>query len=505
MPHGAGRLFQQYLVDAYAKIESQRLDWVRANQQKLRMETLSGLLDFLAPSAPLDAPPMSASPGTEPTSTPLLGKSIILPATFGGSPRALHQTYLDSMCIVSHFGKPDYLITMTANPSWTEITANLRPGETAADRPDLVARVFHSKLSHLLHMLTRDGFLGKAVAWTWVVEFQKRGLPHAHILLIVRSQDKPTTAAHIDEVVSAELPDPISQPELYRLVETHMIHGPCGHLNPHCPCMQDGVCTKNYPKQFLPETRIKEGGYPAYRRRETQPLRTAKKGVLDTRSVVPHNLGLLETFDCHLNVEVCTSIRAVKYLYKYTYKGPDRSCLERSIDEVSQYLDSRYCGAPEAAWRVFGFPLHGRSHHVERLPVHLPLRKNVLFQHGFESEAANKALARDSKLEAWFKLNASAENCSDAIAALIKSLRYPEVPKYFTWHAKTCSWKPREKISKEFLFVSKHSGGKHLGCGPALVRMFACTFALLPACVLVACIYVKLSFAGSWLHDYDTP
>ena len=136
-------------------------------------------------------------------------------------------------------------------------------------------------------------------------------------------------------------------------------------------------------------------------------------------------------------------------MYKYTYKGPDRSCLERSVDEVSQYLDSRYCGAPEAAWRVFGFPLHGRSHHVERLPVHLPLCKNVLFEQGFESEAATNALSRDSKLEAWFKLNASADCHTPEIAALIRSLRYPDVPKHFTWHAPTCSWKPREKIGKE--------------------------------------------------------
>ena len=37
LPHGAGRLFQQYLVDAYTKVESERLEWVRRNQDKLRM------------------------------------------------------------------------------------------------------------------------------------------------------------------------------------------------------------------------------------------------------------------------------------------------------------------------------------------------------------------------------------------------------------------------------------------------------------------------------------
>eukprot|EP00959_Pyramimonas_sp_CCMP1952_P100794 2108639-Pyramimonas_sp.AAC.1 len=71
---------------------------------------------------------------------------------------------------------------------------------------------------------------------------------------------------------------------------------------------------------------------------------------------------------CHLNVEVCTSIKAVKYLHKYTNKGPDRACLQKVHDEVSDYVDSRYVGAPEAAWRLMGFELHGQSHAVERLP-----------------------------------------------------------------------------------------------------------------------------------------
>ena len=45
MPHAGGRLFQQYVVDAYCKIEAQRLDWVEKNQDKLRTETLQGRLD----------------------------------------------------------------------------------------------------------------------------------------------------------------------------------------------------------------------------------------------------------------------------------------------------------------------------------------------------------------------------------------------------------------------------------------------------------------------------
>ena len=80
-------------------------------------------------------------------------------------------------------GQPDAFVTMTCNPEWPEIKNNLLPGETANDRPDLVARVFYLKLQSLLIDL-RSCF-GRAVGVMHAVEWQKRGLPHAHILVIL--------------------------------------------------------------------------------------------------------------------------------------------------------------------------------------------------------------------------------------------------------------------------------------------------------------------------------
>lgn len=55
-----------------------------------------------------------------------------------------------------------------------------------------------------------------------------------------------------------------------------------------------------------------------------------KKGrhELDNRWVVPYNPYLCQKFDCHINVEVCATIKAVKYIYKYVYKGHDRAQVE---------------------------------------------------------------------------------------------------------------------------------------------------------------------------------
>lgn len=252
-----------------------------------------------------------------------MGKPIFLPASFTGGPRHLHQCYLDSMTLVSTFGRPGFFITMTASPKWKEVQANLRPGEQAHNRPDLMARVFREKLKHLLHVLTVEGWLGKTVAHTYVIEFQKRGLPHAHILLIMAKESTPKSPADIDRVVSAEIPTGENETELRVLVEGCMMHGPCGDMNPNCPCMRDGVCTKKYPKEFLETTVWCENGYPSYRRREFAGGHriVSSNGLQDNRWVVPYNKRLLNTFKCHLNVEVCSSIKAVKYLYKYTYKG----------------------------------------------------------------------------------------------------------------------------------------------------------------------------------------
>ena len=40
-----GRLSQQYYVDNYVKIESQRLKWIHFNQQTIRSEIYQGLQD----------------------------------------------------------------------------------------------------------------------------------------------------------------------------------------------------------------------------------------------------------------------------------------------------------------------------------------------------------------------------------------------------------------------------------------------------------------------------
>ena len=153
---------------------------------------------------------------------------------------------------------------MTCNTHWPEIRENLALGQKTQDRPDLVARVFKLKKDQLLNDLVQGGLMGLHIAHLAVIEFTKKGLPHVHILLMVAG-DQIRTAEDINCVISAELPpDPdelgltVEQKDqrqrLQNIVVTNMIHGPCGTLNPKAQCMEDGKCTKHYPKPFVAHT-----------------------------------------------------------------------------------------------------------------------------------------------------------------------------------------------------------------------------------------------------------
>ena len=154
--HLGGRLFQQYLVDMYIKLEQTRLDFYRLNQKKIRCELYQGIYDCVR---------------SEENRAKEVGKRIVLPASFIGGPRDMRRRYMDAMALVQRFGKPDIFITITCNPDWQEIKDNLKEGQTAQDRPDLVARVFRGKLQDLKKELFVKEKFGKVIAHVHVVEF----------------------------------------------------------------------------------------------------------------------------------------------------------------------------------------------------------------------------------------------------------------------------------------------------------------------------------------------
>ena len=89
---------------AFAKIESQRLQYLQTHQSELRAELYQNLTDHVS----------SGDNGP-------VGTKVILPSSFTGGRRNMSCNYQDAMAIVRVFGRPDLFITMTCNPSHPDI------------------------------------------------------------------------------------------------------------------------------------------------------------------------------------------------------------------------------------------------------------------------------------------------------------------------------------------------------------------------------------------------
>ena len=126
-------------------------------------------------------------------------------------------------------------------------------------------------------------FLLDRIVVVYTIEFQKRGLPHAHIVLWLAPADKLLTVDEIDDVICAEIPDKLTDQVGYKAVSQFMMHGPCGAANPKCPCMSNGQCTKHYPKHFSDVTVMDADGYARYRRRDTKQTVECNNIHLDNR------------------------------------------------------------------------------------------------------------------------------------------------------------------------------------------------------------------------------
>ncbi|XP_014678517.1 PREDICTED: uncharacterized protein LOC106818313 [Priapulus caudatus] len=327
----AKRLFQEYCCMAFATAENQRLFYLKNNQKKLRAELYNNICDMV------HAHDAAGKPGD-----PAFGKPVILPPSFAGGPREMHRRFQDAMAIVRKYHRPDLFITMTCNPGWKEIKHALLPNQTPTDRLDIVARVFKEKLRAFLDEIIKDGIIGKVTAHLYVVEFQKRGLPHAHILIILRQDCRLHKAEDVDKVVCAELPpDPLSFEEgslqrqqtqrLQNIILQCMLHGPCGSQYANAPCMKNGMCDKGYRKAFNKETDWNtHETYPTYRRRSPQQGGRQifyKNRKVDNSWVVPYNPYTSTRYNAHINCEACCSALAAKYLFKYVHKGPDRAMM----------------------------------------------------------------------------------------------------------------------------------------------------------------------------------
>ncbi|XP_024007763.1 uncharacterized protein LOC112083883 [Eutrema salsugineum] len=429
----SGRLYQQFLVDAYTMVESNRLRYIWHNQKKLRCDSF-------------DKIEQSGERGNNDLSEQ--GKKVLIPASFTGSKRFMRKHYLDAMATCKYYGYPDFFITITCNPKWPEITRFLEKHDLKIeDRPDICCRIFKMKLDNLVNYLTKDHVMGHVNSAMYTIEFQKRGLPHAHMVVFLKPESKLPTGEDIDRFISAEILDKDLDPILYEIVGDLMIHGPCGDDNPKNVCMHEKRCTKFFPKPTGSVTKIDDAGFPIYRRRMDQRT-ILKRGVLcDNRYVVPYNPDLLKRFRAHVNVEWCNQTRSIKYLFKYINKGPDyiRAAIEDedgnpviSQDEVEQHYNCRYISPYESSWRLLKIPTQYRTTAVMQLSFHLPGKQLCIYHEGESvDQVLNKASVGQSQFLAWMEANKE--------HALAKELTYADFPTKFVWVSKQRQWRIRKQ------------------------------------------------------------
>jgi len=450
MLHLSNKLFQQWLCDMWAKVESNDLGYIETHQTKLFADSYAKVQKRQAEGTTGGAKP------------------IILPSSYTQSDRYMHKKLEDAMSVARVLGKPHLFITFTMNVFCTEVMEQLLPGQTPYDRPDIIARVYWQKYKAFIHEIEKDNIFGKTIARVSTVEFQKRGkycicifdvneyscsyisllsfrlhqqydtgAPHTHTLIWIK--DFECTAANIDDIISAEIPPQgevgTAQRDLHDLVTQKMIHGPC---SPGWACWKDGCCDKNFPFDFNTTTDIGEGYYPQYRRRSPEDrgnTGTTKSGIpVDNRSVVPYNAYLLLKYRCHINVQYVVSVASIKYLFKYNFKGEDLLTIG-SLDtnnEVDVYLTKRYISSISAAWNLFEFNMQEVKPPVTQLALHLEKNQYTIYQNSDDN--ITEALERNkcTQLTNYFLANSLAKYHDPYKRAL--DLCYEDMPVYYRYN-----------------------------------------------------------------------
>lgn len=367
-----GRLTNEYLVDMFSRHLDTVLNYIRGGQMQRRVRENDAEL--------------MGDPNVDDSD------NVYLPASFLGSRRWAQKQVSDSLAIAAALGNPTFFVTMTCNAQWREIQSQLRPGQDYTDIPLVVVRVFKQKLSLLLTAIkTMFPNAGAQVYCLRSTEFQKRGLPHTHML--IRFEKPCLDPNDIDDIVSAEMPTNVDDAALVRKFMMHN-HPPADRpASKYCQKQhEDGTrtCRFHYPHPLQQVTTVDAEGRVHYRRR--------KPG---DEMVVPHCLPLIKKFECHINFEVANTSHLFQYIFKYIHKGrhqcylltmqrqlltgtivgPDRTRYKVSagsqaenqpVDEIEDYYSARYLSAGEAAWRILGFKITRKDPAVTAVSVHLP-------------------------------------------------------------------------------------------------------------------------------------
>jgi hypothetical protein len=335
------RLMQYYIVESVSRAIDYRLEWHKNNKSTIFGQPQTEVNEINDDNDELLNQVNNHQHDEEeidPERTTHNNSNVTyLAESFTGSPRHLRSLAIDAMTIVSELGESTAFVTVTFNPNWPELKDRLLDGQKIYDRPDVACLVFKARLSALNHNIRHGKYFGgaKTEYFLYVIEYQFRGLPHAHI--VFRLHNAPSTTDEklnfIDQHISAKYPNPfheLNDDELQlltndqfdkyqkekdnhtrycELIDNYMTHS-CSTAVNGCQD-KNGLCKRGYmTRKTNTMTSFDNKGYPVYYRPTENDLK-----------VVPHNKEMLMDWDGHINVEYCGKTYAVMYLYNYLFKG----------------------------------------------------------------------------------------------------------------------------------------------------------------------------------------
>ncbi|KAK4382896.1 hypothetical protein Sango_2828900 [Sesamum angolense] len=138
-------------------------------------------------------------------------------------------------------------------------------------------------------------------------------------------------------------------------------------------------------------------------------------------------------------------VTAVKYLYKYIYKGHDKVAIhfspnddENLVGEIKQFQDARCVSTQEAMWRIFEFNLNEIDPAVIKLQLHLPNQQSVTY---WANQRLDNILRWDhvskTMLTDYFSMCSKSENA--------RKYLYREFPEHYVWDKQDRCWRERKK------------------------------------------------------------
>ena len=177
------------------------------------------------------------------------------------------------------------------NPKWREIQEKLFENQSAYDRPEFMARIFKLKLKALTEDLYKNGILGREVTHVHVVVFQRRGLPHAHMLVIFYGEDAVRTTMLLMTLFVLKF-------QIKTRINVSLTLS---------SITRSTIIRKHVSKAVKCVPNIFQDGYPSYRRRSSQDggrhvsvIDGKKAYTITNADIAPYNLGLLLKYDAQL-------------------------------------------------------------------------------------------------------------------------------------------------------------------------------------------------------------